>query len=214
MKTSEKLVLAVAWGASVAGALFAGYTIAEKKLQKEYDERLERELDASVTFLEERGKAEPTEEYKERRTAATVNIKKPSLDEVVAERQRTAYHTIVSSEGYSPETPQEDDPDDKVIVQREDEVEVIGRDEFLDNESGYDQDSITYYADGAVLDDHGELVVDFESLIGPGVPPFGQSSGESHVVYLRNKRLKREFEVIRDEDTNAADILADPSDVT
>lgn len=213
MNTLDKVVFGAVWGASIAGALFLGYTIADKKLRQEYDEKLQQELDASVKYLEDRGKAEPTEVYQEKRRAANVDISKPSLEEVVAERQRIAYHKIARSEGYSPETPQEDDPDDKVIVQSPNEVVTIGRDEFLDNESGFDQESITYFADGGVLDDHGELVVDFETLIGSGEPPFGELSGEPHVVYLRNTRLRREFEVIRD-DANAADILADPSDVT
>lgn len=206
MNWQKKVALGIAWGASLAAGVAAGYVYADRKLRKEYDEKLQQELDASVNYLQKRGKAEPTEEYQERRSSK-VDISKPPLEEFVAERNRTAYHTIMTNEGYSPETPQEDDPSDKVITQSSDEIYAIPTDVFLDNESGYDQCSISYFADGGVLDEHGDYVVDFENMIGTDYPPFGELSGEPHIVYLRNTRLRMEIEVVKDDD-NAADILA------
>jgi hypothetical protein len=89
------------------------------------------------------------------------------------------------------------------------EIHAITTEEFMENESGYLQSSITYFADGGVLDENGELVVAHQDLIGDAVPPFGQLSGEPHIVYLRNTKRRQEFEVIQD-DANAADILTTP----
>lgn len=185
--------------------------VVEKQMLKEFDERLERELEASVTFLEETGKAEATEEYEQHREVfgTKFDLTKPSPDEVLNKNQKVRYDAVVKGEGYSYHS--DDKPPEGEIEMAEElgEIHAISTDEFMENESGYLQSTMTYFADGGVLDEDNELVVDFEDMIGTARPPFGELSGEPHIVYLRNTRLRREFEVIED-DANAADILAEP----
>lgn len=195
--------------AGVASLATAKYV--ETKLLKEFDQELQRQLDESVAFLEVTGKAEPTEEYEEKRVIRNASAVKPPLDDVVSQNQKVRYDQIVQS--YV--APPGDEPAEDGVVMVNDiqevcdtlpEIFTITTDEFLENESGFDQCSLTYFADGGVMDEEGELVPEFEDMIGNTVPPFGDNSGEPHVVYLRNTKLRREFEVIRD-DAKASDIL-------
>lgn len=198
--------------------------VVEKQMLEVLDERVQQELEASVVFLETTGQAEATEEYEERREAFSTKsgITKPSLDDLAANKnQRTRYDQIIKGAGYSGD--EGATAEDGTVMVAEPQVEgamqtqpglpdihPISTDEFMENESGFMQLSVTYFADGGVLDEHGDIVDDFRDLIGAEMPPFGQLSGEPHIVYLRNTRLRREIEVIHDPEANAADILADP----
>lgn len=73
--------------------------------------------------------------------------------------------------------------------------------------SEYPQSVLTVFADGGVLDEAGSFVAAHTDLIGVGPYPFGEMSEDDSVVYIRNKKLEREFEVIKD-DQNAADFLS------
>jgi hypothetical protein len=193
--------------AGVASLATAKYV--ETKLLKEFDQELQRQLEESVSFLEQTGKAEPTEEYEEKRVIRNASAVKPPLDEVVNQNHKVRYDQIVSGEAYvAPEDGTIMVNDIQEVCDNLPEIFTITTEEFMENESGFDQCSLTYFADGGVLDEEGELVVDFEDMIGNTRPPFGDQSGEPHIVYLRNTRLKREFEVIED-DANAKDILED-----
>lgn len=198
--------------------------VVEKQMLSELDERVQRELEASVVFLETTGQAEPTEEYQEQHKqifGTKFAGEKPSLDDLANKNQRTRYDQIIKGSGYSgDETVTADDgtvmaaePQVEGSMQSQSElpdIHPISTDEFMENESGFMQMSVTYFADGGVLDEHGDVVADFRDMIGTEMPPFGKLSGEPHIVYLRNTRLRREIEVIHDPEANAADILADP----
>jgi len=192
--------------------------VVEVKLEKEFEERLERELEASVDYLEETGKAEPTDEYqdKHKRVFGTkFDLEKPSIDEVAGKNEKVRYDQVIKNESYSPDIDVEDGKmmiDGVEVCDTLPDIHAISTDEYMSNESEFLQSTLTYFADGGVLDEDNELVVDHVGLIGNAIPPFGQLSGEPHVVYLRNTKLRREFEIIQDE-ANAADILADPSEV-
>jgi len=192
--------------------------VVETVLEKEFEERLERELTASVEFLEETGKAEPTEEYQEKHKqvfGTKFDLEKPPLDEL-AKNEKVRYDQIVKS--YTSSKDVVTDEEGKTMIDGVEvcdtlpDIHAISTDEYMENESGFLQSTLTYCADGGVLDEDGDLVVDHVDMIGNAIPPFGQLSGEPHVVYLRNTKTRREYEVIQDE-ANAADILADPSEV-
>lgn len=180
----------------------------EKQMLKEVDERVQAEVEASVNFLVDSGRAEQVivDDEEARELHAEVFGTARTKDDRQGKNQRVRYDKVVRSRGYSDEA---EDPDEVEACEIVEEIHTISTEEFMANENGWPQSSVSYFADGGVLDEIGELVVDFEDLIGSGVPPFGLQSGEPHVVYLRNTKLQREFEVIQDE-ANAADILATP----
>lgn len=75
--------------------------------------------------------------------------------------------------------------------------EVITPGEF--GEFGYPTVSLTYYADGVLVDEYGDVVdsADVESMIGADFERhFGEYEEDS--VFVRNERLETDFEVLRD----------------
>lgn len=195
--------------------------VVEKQLLAEFDERMEKELAASVNFLEQTGRAEPTEDYENQHKmlfGTKFDATKPSVEDLVNKHQKVRYDQIVRREGYSPEgAVQAEDgslmtgevQEEAAEVEMLSDIHAITLEEFMENESGFLQSTLNYFDDGGVLDEDGDLVVGHVDMIGEGEPPFGELSGETHIVYLRNTKIRREFEVVKEEG-NAADILQAP----
>lgn len=187
--------------------------VVEKHMLNEFDERLDEELKKSVDFLIETKfdlkKPSVEEVFKEKVKDETVpDSPQPSpLDMPASNNQRTRYDTILRGETYSSEAQPEGEVN---VTDQLPDIVTISTEEFMENESGFMQCTLTYFSDGGVLDEEYDLVPAHQDWIGTEVPPFGELSGEPHVVYLRNNRLRREFEVIQDE-AKAADVL-DPAE--
>lgn len=129
---------------------------------------------------------------------------KPSLEDLAARNQKVAYHKVVETEKETsifpeqtelPEAPPEN-PD----------ISIISRDIFMENGTEWPQETLTYFADDGVLDVQGDFVENHVELIGEGRPRFGELSDDVNVVYVRNKKLEKEFEIIADPG-NASDFL-------
>ena len=62
---------------------------------------------------------------------------------------------------------------------------------------GYRKIDLTYYADGILEDDDGEIVTDVDELIGESsLNTFGEY--EDDAVFVRNERLQTDFEILKD----------------
>ena len=70
--------------------------------------------------------------------------------------------------------------------------------EDFGQEDGYDTITLTAYSDGTITDYADDEIEDPESTIGDDIL---SKFGEKDVVYIRNYRLKVDFEVIRDNRT-------------
>lgn len=81
---------------------------------------------------------------------------------------------------------------------------VISPEEFGERE-GYDQFSLTYYADSYLTDENDCLIEDVESIIGfESLTHFGEYEDDS--VFVRNDRLKCDYEILLDQ-RRYADVL-------
>jgi hypothetical protein len=78
---------------------------------------------------------------------------------------------------------------------------IIHQDEFLLNESGYEQSSLIYYAEDDILvdeDDTSTPLNNRENLIGPeALRRFGHGSDDYNIVHVRNSRLELEYVINR-----------------
>ena len=62
---------------------------------------------------------------------------------------------------------------------------------------GYSQISLTYYSDGILEDEDGDIVKDVDELLGVGsLNTFGEYEDDS--VFVRNEFLKTDFEILKD----------------
>lgn len=83
---------------------------------------------------------------------------------------------------------------------------VLHKDEFWSSETGYNQNTLTYYAgDEMLCSEDGSLVYNLPQVVGE--LQFGHGSGDRNVVYIRNDELKAEYEIIRDRGQYRIEIL-------
>lgn len=79
---------------------------------------------------------------------------------------------------------------------------VISREDFAWSEEGdeYDKTTLTYYQrERILLDEDDEVVPDPNTLVGwKSLSQFGGESGDPDVVYIRNRRVQTDFEVVRE----------------
>lgn len=100
------------------------------------------------------------------------------------------YDNLLNKEGYvnNEETEKEDDNLTKPYV--------IAPDEFGDD---YETETLTYYADGILEDEFGEVIEDdeIEEMIGKdSLNHFGEY--EQDTVYVRNDNRQTDYEILRD----------------
>lgn len=73
---------------------------------------------------------------------------------------------------------------------------VISPNEFDEND--YDTVSLSYYADGVLVDEAGDVVEDVEGIVGiDSLTHFGEYEDDS--VFVRNDRLEIDYEILRQE---------------
>lgn len=72
---------------------------------------------------------------------------------------------------------------------------VIHYDEFMANESNYQQETLTYYSADDILADQSDTpIYNYSKLMGD--LRFGHGSNDQNVVYIRNDQLHMEWEIL------------------
>lgn len=132
--------------------------------------------------------------YKKEESAKKSEPEKEAIKEVTTEKPNIAeYAKMLSKEGYT---------DYSVSEKREEKGEtpkpyVISPDQFREFDD-YDVISLTYYADHILADDNDEIVEDVEDVVGfESLGHFGEYEDDS--VYVRNERLKVDYEILLDQ---------------
>lgn len=88
---------------------------------------------------------------------------------------------------------------------KDDDPYVISPLKFAEQDEDYDVVSLTYHADGILVDDMGELIENPDSIVGTEFPEhFGEYTEDPDTVYVRNERLMTDYEIQRDLDTYAS----------
>lgn len=83
---------------------------------------------------------------------------------------------------------------------------VIHRDEFWNEEKGYDQSTLNYYAGDDIMTDSDDTpIYNYQNTVGELL--FGLGSGDKNVFFVRNEKLKSEYEIIRDMDSFSSVVL-------
>jgi hypothetical protein len=100
----------------------------------------------------------------------------------------------------------EDELDDaaveaEVAARSDQKPYILSADEFLNDESGYEKITLTYFeGDKVLVDDQEAPVPNPDKLVGTSnLRRFGYRSQDRNVVYVRNSHLKLEFEILRSE---------------
>lgn len=192
----------------VAGALAGGgatYLFLQKKLERQYEEALDKELENTKKFY------------------ATI-IKPASPEDMARERGvgLAVVETIIDEAGYGGETEEATaveqelkevtknvftnyanistwDADAEEAKRDPSMPYVISHDEFFENEPDHIQAQLTFFAEDGVLADSEDKPVD-ESIVGPdNLEKFGHGSRDPNIVYIRNEGMDIDFEIMRAE---------------
>lgn len=118
----------------------------------------------------------------------------PKTENVKEDSYISDYDTIIQTNGY--------DVDEKEKKKGK-QPYVIPPESFGEKEE-YDVESLNYYADGVLTDDWDNPIEDVERLVGTDFAThFGEY--EDDCVFVRNDRLKSDFEILKD-NRNFADL--------
>jgi hypothetical protein len=165
-------------------------------------------LDDSQTaiVLETEAVPEETEEtlrakgYTDAQIAEVLGAHQPAID-ALREKMRsgtpveiTETHSNIFVDGRELE---EFDYAAEVDKRNPDEPYIITHDEFMENENGFTQGTMTYYnGDDILTDDKDVPVPDIEEIVGSeALTKFGYGSRDRNVVYVRNEKIETDFEI-------------------
>lgn len=88
---------------------------------------------------------------------------------------------------------------------------ILHQEEFIGDELGYRQETVTYYAGDQIMSDNNDTpLYGFEDLMGE--LQFGHGSRDPNVVYIRNEVIHMEWEVLRDEGSFSEQVLGIQAD--
>lgn len=166
------------------GGACAGMLITWLSLKKHFEQIAQEEIDSVKSMLLDKKSRHTDTKDKAPSDVQAKELKSPLVD----------YAAILKEEGYTNYS----EHSKKIKVENDDEKKpfVISPDQYGEHDE-YDQISLTYYSDGILADDCNEIVDDPCDSIGNGfVEHFGEY--EDDAVYIRNDRLKCDYEILKD----------------
>lgn len=164
----------------------AGVTASFKYAQKKYEQIAQEEID-SVKEAFSRKDEELTRRVEEvKATQQSMADQAKSKPNVMADSGYTNYA--------KPEPNESPNSDTNDMLEK---PYVIHPDEFGEMDD-YETFSLSYYSDGVVADDNDDLVDDVDEVIGlDSLKHFGEYEDDS--VFVRNDRLKCDYEILLDQ---------------
>lgn len=207
---------------AIGGTLFglaagsaAGYFFARKRLEVEYAELAQKEIQDAKVYLSMLYKGDGPGQVLQRRTATKPvgvddSVHEGPPDEVlrrVAEgltkQLRYAKPGVVVEEPKVKKNVFDGatEPDEEDSESDDEAIRIISVVEYSEGEPGYTQVSLTYFAGDDVLCDEGDIPVeDVEATVGQSnLERFGYKSRDPKVVYIRNDTLEIDYEVVKHE---------------
>jgi hypothetical protein len=161
-------------------------------VEKKYEQIAQDEIDSVKKVFFKREIADLNEESEDidTRTKADYTKEKPNVVEYAAWLRKQGY---TNYSDISPENEKEVEKEPMTV----DKPYVIAPEEFGEFDD-YEKISLTYYADQVLADDNDELVNDVENVVGfDSLNSFGEYEDDS--VFVRNDRLKCDYEILLDQ---------------
>ena len=162
----------------VAGAVAGAYLVKDKVM-----------ADAKQEIEEVREYYKSKKESKKEET-----VEEQPVEEVKEEKE---YKAIVENSGYVNYNKPEQVAQHSVL---EDEPYSIDPEEFGDKEEeGWDTMTLTYFADGVLIDDTDEVVEQPDVVVGLDNLKIFEEFPDATCVYVRNETWRTDFEILKDD---------------
>lgn len=156
--------------------------------KKRYERIAQEEIDSVKEAFAERKVPDMNRQPKEDQKKADMAKLKPDLVNYAAKLQEQGYTNYAAK---SDKTDEKED-DDSVV----EKPYMIFPEEYGEFDD-YTKLSLTYYADGTLADDDDEIVDDIDEIVGSDFAEhFGDYEDDS--VFVRNDRLRCDYEILRD----------------
>ena len=179
-----------------------GSVVTWRYVEKKYEQIAQDEID-SVKEVFSKREAEFTENT-EARIKADNAKEKPSVIEYAARLREQGYTNYSDMADEKPEEVKE-------APMTVDKPYVIAPEEFGDLDD-YETISLNYYADQILADDNDVIVDDVEDVVGfDSLNSFGEYEDDS--VFVRNDRLKCDYEILLDQRKYSSVIRRKPHEV-
>lgn len=173
----------------IAGAAI-GSVVTWKILENKFEQKVKEEIELTKEYYSKKDENTATEDESELKNAPDeyYEEKKPTGEKQIYENMVGKLNYTNYSNTSSKERVKEDDDVEKPYV--------IPPEEFGDFDD-YEQEELTYYTDGIVADDFGNIVEDIDDTIGADFADhYGEYEEDS--VYIRNDSKMTEYAVLRD----------------
>lgn len=164
----------------VVGAAGAWYFV-----KKKYEQIAQEEIDSVKEVFSRHEESSDEKNIAEERDTKKAETAKPALEEYAKRIERAGYTRQNEKDKRNEKKP--------YVIPPEEFGQMVGDDD------DYELISFTYYSDGILTDDGNEPIddADIDYLIGrESLSHFGEYEDDS--VYVRNERLRADYEILRD----------------
>ena len=208
MNSTLKGVLIFVLGAA------AGSLATWKLIEKKYKDIAQEEIDSvKDTFSKMKkneypDKLEDYPDFEEFDDSYDSDDEEPKSEQKIDRNNKpdiVEYAKILSETGYTNYAERQDKKEKKGVEPVEDERPyVISPDEFGEKD-GYENVTLTYYADGVLTDYFDNVISNVDEVVGfDSLDHFGEY--EDDVVFVRNEKMETDYEILRDlRDFNESD---------
>lgn len=205
MNSTLKGVLIFVLGAA------AGSLATWKLIEKKYKDIAQEEIDSvKDTFSKMKKNEYPDklEDYPDFEEFDDSDDEEPKPEQKIDRNNKpdiVEYAKILSGTGYTNYAERQDKKEKKGVEPVEDERPyVISPDEFGEKD-GYENVTLTYYADGVLTDYFDNVISNVDEVVGfDSLDHFGEY--EDDVVFVRNEKMETDYEILRDlRDFNESD---------
>ena len=208
MNSTLKGVLIFVLGAA------AGSLATWKLIEKKYKDIAQEEIDSVKDTFSKMKKNEYPDKLEDYPDFEEFDDSDDSYDEEPKSEQKidrnnkpdiVEYAKILSETGYTNYAERQDKKEKKGVEPVEDERPyVISPDEFGEKD-GYENVTLTYYADGVLTDYFDNVISNIDEVVGfDSLDHFGEY--EDDAVFVRNEKMETDYEILRDlRDFNESD---------
>lgn len=220
----SKIICAAASVLAFSAGSGAGYFLARRKFDKDFEERVAMDVEnevAAIRRLERRAQIRDIEALANPTVRQTMleslakdpvdlgeegklfyNKVQPALTADIPSKASAAFAKYQGSD--EPVQIDEFDPN---------KPHIIPNTHFWEGEDGYNQVVLTYYeGDNTLADERDDILDAPDSVVGMANLKFGHMSADENVVYVRNTRLGTDYEICRSFGKYSVEVGGEPAD--
>lgn len=198
---------------SFAAGAAAGYFVARRRAETEFNTLLENEIEETrkhYARLYKRDEFDTPGAVLAKRTPKSVPDDSRPDGHSAFKADTQTVERILGELKYKLKDDVAEEPDQGyTILNNPDHPYVISDEMFMENTPGYSQIELTWFEDEVLMvDEDQEVVEDIQDMVGyENLKQFGHLSEDPAIVYVRNERREQDYEIKRSHQSHTIDVL-------